>query len=480
MLILRKHKYLKLIVEKQNAFRYNTDSLQNRCNMNSKKKQKRISYVQILVLGFAGVILAGAVLLSLPISSATGTFTPFIDAVFTATSATCVTGLVVFNTATYWSTFGQLVIMLLIQIGGLGFISVTALYFVLTHKKVGLSHRELFVEALGATKLSGIMRVMLLAIRGTFCIEGIGALLLSFRFVPQYGWARGIYYSIFHAVSAFCNAGFDLLGFETPFCSLTNYVEDTYVCAIIMALIVIGGLGFFVWEDILQKGFHFKRYALHTKMVLCFTAVLIVVPAIFFFIWEKGNTMADLTDGEAVVASLFQSITCRTAGFNTIDLVGLKDSSSLLSIVLMVIGGSPGSTAGGIKTTTMFVMLLSCFSKLRKRKDINIFGRRIPSDALDRAQSIITIYMLVSFVGVIVLIEGSGVALGPAMFEIASAIGTVGLTQNVTGTLMASGKIAVSMIMLFGRVGGLSMLMALALGNRAANTRYPEEMIMIG
>jgi len=431
-------------------------------------------------LGFVVVILAGAVLLSLPAASADHVSVGFVDALFTSASATCVTGLVAVDTGTHWSVFGQLVIITLIQIGGLGFVSFTAVFSFLMQKRIGLVRRELMQEALGGTQLGGIVRVIKLAVFGTFVIEGLGALLLAVRFVPQYG-ARGVYYSLFHSISAFCNAGFDLMGAEgVPFSSLTGYVDDFYVCSIIMLLIVVGGLGFFVWEDLIDKKFAFNKYKLHTKLVLCFTAFLIFVPAVLFYFWERGNTMAHLTDTEAAVAALFQSVTCRTAGFNSIDMAALTDQSSVLSIVLMFIGGSPGSTAGGIKTTTMLVSLLAMVSVLLKRPDITVFRRRLSKDVLQQTHSIIFIYGAVSVLGVILLCSVDSCAMKDALFEVVSAVGTVGLTTGITQSLSDISKMMLALFMLFGRVGGLSMMLALTASLKSPPVNYPEEKISIG
>lgn len=442
--------------------------------------KNKLSYGQIILLGFVAVILTGTLLLCLPVASQNGQSVGFVDALFTSASATCVTGLVAVDTGTHWTLFGQLVILTMIQVGGLGFVAFSALLSMMLHKKISLGRRELMQQSIGGNQVGGIVRIFRLAIFGTLIIEGIGAVLLMVRFVPQYG-AVGVWYGIFHSISAFCNAGFDLFGREiTPFTSLTSYANDPYVCFVIMALIVVGGLGFFVWEDIKTKGFAFHKYRLHSKLVLSFTAFLLVAPAVLFYLWEQNGALASLSGFDRVVGALFQSVTCRTAGFNTVDMAALSDQSVMLSAVLMFIGGSSGSTAGGIKTTTMLVSLLAVVSMLFKRSSITVFGRRLEKGLLMQAHSIIFVYMAAVVGGVTALCCLEPCSIRDALFEVTSAVATVGLTTGITQSLGVGSKLLLAVLMLFGRVGGLSMVMALTGALKSPPVEYPEEKISVG
>ena len=343
-----------------------------------RKIKNNMTRTQMIALGYFLLIALGTLLLMLPAASKTGEKTNVLTALFTATSATCVTGLVVVDTGTYWSVFGQCVILGLIQIGGLGFVTIGVLFATVLNRKITLRTRGLLQESMNVSQMGGVVRLAKLALRGTAVIELTGAFLLSLRFVPEFGVIKGIGFGIFHSISAFCNAGFDLMGADKGvYSSFTSYAGDALVNLVIMILIVVGGIGFLVWDDIFVHGRHFRKYALHTKLALSVTAVLIFGGAGLFFLFERGNLLAGFGLKESILASLFSSVTARTAGFNTIDTAGLTTSSKLLTMVLMFIGGSPGSTAGGIKTTTLIVLLIFVRANLRHSRGCNIFGRRL-------------------------------------------------------------------------------------------------------
>ncbi len=423
----------------------------------------RAKPMRILAVGFAVVILAGALLLALPVASRAGTATPFAQALFTATSATCVTGLVIYDTYTHWSMFGQLVNLSLIQIGGLGFMTVVMYVLGFTHHKFGLAERSVMQEAISAQHLGGIVRTGRFVVSLAAAIEGTGALLLAIRFIPQFGALKGIYYAVFHAISAFCNAGFDLMGVNAPFSSLTSYAGDPLVSGTIMALIICGGLGFIVWEDIVRYTWHFRRYGLHAKIALTMAAVLIIGGAALLFVFELRNPeFAARPPTEQLLTSLFQSVTPRTAGFNTVDLTKMTGASTMLIICLMLIGASPGSTAGGIKTTTFALLILCIVSVVRKREYVACYQRRIDDTTIKKAFAVFFIYMLLT-VGVTVAVAHiDHVSLRSALFEAASAIGTVGLSLGITPTLSVPSHLLLAFLMYFGRVGCLTLVYFIA------------------
>ncbi len=438
------------------------------------------TYIQIIAAGFFLIIMIGALLLSLPVSSRDGTFTPAVDAIFTAASATCVTGLVVYDTYTHWSLFGQLVILILIQTGGLGFMSIAALISMAFHRKIGLRERELMREAANTAHLGGVVRLTRNLLLGTLIFEGLGAVLLSLRFCPEMGLIKGIYFGIFHSISAFCNAGFDLMGGYGQYSSFTGYRDDFLINVVIMSLIIIGGIGFFVWEDIRKNRLTFKNYRLHTKIVLSATAFLIVFPAVLVFFVEHNGVLKGMDGPAAFMASVFQSVTARTAGFNTIDTGALKSPTLLIVMALMFIGGSPGSTAGGIKTSTFAVILISVLSVIRSRNSTYAFRRRFEDGVLKRACSIFFIYLGIVFISTVILAGIQGFALEKILFEVFSAIGTVGLTTGITPQLLPFSRILVACLMYFGRVGVLTMAFALVKTPVNAPVQYPSEKIMIG
>lgn len=443
-------------------------------------KKIHLSYSQTIALSFAFIILAGAVLLTLPISAKSGESTPFLDALFTSASATCVTGLVVHDTYTYWSNFGQGVILLLIQIGGLGFMTMAILFSMIIKRRIGLKERVLMREAVNTLSVGGIVRMTRRVLIGTLLFEGVGAVLLSFRFCPEMGFWTGIANAVFHSVSAFCNAGFDLMGRFGEYSSLVRYVQDPLVNLVIMALIIMGGIGFFVWDDLWRNRYHLHKYQLHTKIVLAVTALFIILPAAFIYITESFASLENLTPGTRVLASLFQSVTARTAGFNTVDLTALRESSQFIIIFCMFIGGSPGSTAGGIKTTTFGVLILSILSVIRRKEHMNIFGRKLEEGLAKKANAIMMIYLAIVMTAVMILSFTETFPLKNILFEVFSAIGTVGLTLGITPDLSEIGKVIILSLMYFGRVGILTITFAFALSREPVPVQLPVEKIMIG
>lgn len=441
---------------------------------------ERITPARVIILGFLLLILSGALLLTLPWSSRSGEWTPFLDALFTATSATCVTGLVVYDTVQYWSTLGQLVILVLIQIGGMGVVTVAIAISMLAGRKIGLKQRWVMQESISAPQVGGILRMTRLILRGTLCIEGLGALLLAIRFIPELGFARGLWYGIFHSVSAFCNAGFDLQGNSGAFSSLVHFTGDPLVNLVIMALIVIGGIGFLTWGDITEHKWHFRSYRLQSKLVLTATALLLLLPTLFFFCYEFSRPVwSDLSLGERLLASLFQTVTPRTAGFNTVDLTQLSESSQFLMILLMLSGGASGSTAGGMKITTLSVLVITALSVFRQRDSAQAFGRRLPPDILRSAVTIFVLYLLLFLAGGIAISCMEEVSLLAALYESASAIATVGLTLGLTPTLGVPSQLILIFLMYFGRVGGLTLIFAVLNSNRTP-AQLPQERVMVG
>jgi len=441
----------------------------------------RLNSIQIIAIGFAGIILLGALLLSLSISSRTGRAIPFIDALFTSTSATCVTGLVVYDTYTQFTLFGQLVILCQIQVGGLGFMTVATLFLMMARRKIGLTERGMLTESVSAFQIGGIVRLVKRVMICAALFEGVGAVLLAIRFCPQMGALTGIYNAIFHSVSAFCNAGFDLMGRFAPYTSLIPYQSDILVNLTMMSLIVIGGLGFVVWDDIWEHKLSYARYRLHTKIVLLATLILIVGGAVLFYVMEKDNTLADLSPTGQIMTSLFQSVTPRTAGFSTADTGALTEGGIALTMLLMMIGASPGSTGGGIKTTTVMAILLATISYIRNTDDINIFHRRLDTGALKRAYGSATIYIVLAVTGVFLLITTQGLHVKNAAFEVISAISTVGLSMGTTHELSVVSRVLILLLMYCGRVGSLTLAMAImARIRKKTNLQNPEEKIIIG
>jgi len=440
----------------------------------------KFTYTQISAIAFIMIILVGAVLLTLPISSKTGEFTPFVDALFTSSSATCVTGLVVHDTFTYFSLFGQIVILCLIQMGGLGFMIIATLFSLMLKKKIGLRQRGLLKESVSTISIGGVVRLAKNVLIGTIGVETVGAIILAIRFYPEMGLKRSIYNGIFHSVSAFCNAGFDLMGYFREGPSLTRYRGDIVINSVIMCLIVIGGLGFFVLEDIVRKKQHISKYKLHTKIVILTTTILLIGGAILFYIFETNNTMADMNFSQKLLASIFQSVTPRTAGFNTLNIAKFKETSTLLTIILMFIGGSPGSTAGGIKTTTFIVIILSFKSSMNKSEDLNIFNRRLEPEIVRRSYSVITTYVFGAIAAIMAICFIQNLPLEDVTFEVISALSTVGMTTGITQELNTYSRLIIAVAMFCGRVGSLSVALAFAEKKCCVPLRKPIEKISIG
>lgn len=445
-----------------------------------RHRYHRLNQVQYIALGFFFIILAGSLILTLPIASQSGEWTPFLDSMFTATSATCVTGLVVYDTFTHWNVFGQLVILLLIQIGGLGFITVGVGFSMAFRRRIGLRQRDLLKESINAMEIGGIVKLSRKIFIGTALCEGVGALLLATRFIPEFGLVKGIYYSIFHAISAFCNAGFDLMGGQQPYASFTAYATDPVINITLMLLIIVGGLGFVVWSDVVSKRFRWKNYSLHTKMVISVTLLLIFGGALFLFLFEQGGTISGMSTGDQILASLFGSVTARTAGFNTVDTGALQPESKLLTIALMFIGGSPGSTAGGVKTTTIAVILIYVVSNLRGESGCNVFHRRIGDEVIKRASMVFCLNLFLGLTSVTLILATSNLRMSDVLFEVYSAISTVGMTTGITRDLNVVGRIVIIILMYCGRIGSMTFALSLVAKPEAKGLSLPEEKITIG
>ena len=442
--------------------------------------KKKFGYGQIIVFGYMFIILFGGLLLSLPVSSKTGEWTSYLNSVFTATSATCVTGLVVYDTYTHWSVFGQIIIMILIQIGGLGFMTIIALFSLFLKKNIGLYERKLLMQSAGSIKIGGVIRLIRRVALGTLIVEGTGMILLATSFVPKMGWAEGLFNALFHSVSAFCNAGFDIMGKYGQFSSITGFQNDVVVNVTIMVLIVVGGIGFIVWNDVITQKWHFKKYQLHSKIALVATIILIFGGAILFLLYENNAAFADLNIGEKIMAAFFQSITPRTAGFNSVEMSELSESGHLLTIILMFIGGSPGSTAGGIKTTTFVVVLLGAIASARHYTHINAFKKRLDESIVKEASAITTLYIVMIMISTLVICSIQPFSMKDVLFEVVSAIGTVGLTAGITTSLGSISKIIIILLMFAGRVGGLTLALVLAEKKTNVILDRPVEKILIG
>lgn len=443
-------------------------------------KNIKLNYTEIIVFGTLLIIIFGGLILSLPVSSRDGTATPFIDSLFTAASAFCVTGLVIYDTYNHWSLFGQIVILILIQVGGLGFMTVITLFSIFLRRKIGLKERRLLMESANTLKIGGIVLLVKKILIRTFIFESMGALLLTLRFYPSMGLKDGLFNGIFHSVSAFCNAGFDLMGKYGQFSSLTTYADDVVVNATVMLLIVIGGIGFVVWDDIFLNKFEFKKYQLHTKIVLVSTSILIFGGAVIFFITEANESMADLSLKVKIMSSLFHSITPRTAGFNTLNLNKMSEAGYLMTMILMIIGGSPGSTAGGLKTTTFVTLFVAAMSSAKQLPDVTLFKRRLETDTLKKASAITVLYLSTAFVAIMLISTAQDFTLEEIMFEVISALGTVGLSLGITPSLNIFSKIVIAILMYGGKVGVLSVAAVLAEKKETSPLTRPYEKIIIG
>lgn len=440
------------------------------------KKRKQLSSSQIIILGFAALILTGSLLLMLPVSTRDGKGAVFTEALFTSTSAVCVTGLIVQDTATYWSPFGQAVILTLIQIGGMGVVTLAVAIAILSGKKIGLRQRSTMQEAIAAPKVGGIVRLTGFILRMTFLFEAAGAVLMAPVFCREFGPVKGIWYSVFHSISAFCNAGFDLMGCRTPYSSLTSFAGNPVINLTVMALIIIGGIGFMTWDDVWINRRHIKKYRMQTKVILLTTMLLILVPAVYLYFFE----FTGIPLGRRILSSLFQSVTTRTAGFNTADLTLLSETGLGIMILLMLVGGSPGSTAGGMKTTTLAVMVSTAVSVFRRREHTHFFGRRITDDTVRESATILTMYVTLFVGGGFIMSRVEGLPLLTCFFETASAVGTVGLSLGITPTLGLASRIILILLMYFGRVGGLTIIFAALSGKQGFTARLPQEKLTVG
>ena len=437
--------------------------------------KQKITSSQIILGGFALVILLGALVLMLPVSSRNGMVTPFLNCLFTSTSAVCVTGLVIYDTASHWSAFGQTVILLLIQIGGMGVVTVAAAIAMASGKKISLMQRSTMQDAVSAHHVGGIVRFTGFIVKGIFLFELLGALALMTVFLPEFG-VKGIWLAVFHSISAFCNAGFDLMGTNSPFSSLTAYGAHPVVNLTVMLLIIIGGIGFLTWQDIRQNGFHIRRYRMQSKVILSVTGILILVPAVYFYCFEFSS----LSSAQRFWGSLFQAVTPRTAGFNTVDLTQLSQTGQMLTCLLMLIGGSPGSTAGGMKTTT-FAVLLSCAAAVfHKQENGRFFGRRIADETVKNAVAVFLLYITLFLAGGMFISRAENLPLMTCLFESASAVGTVGLTLGITPGLGLVSKLVLIALMFIGRVGGLTLIFATLPATKNTLSRLPLKKITVG
>lgn len=445
-----------------------------------KKMIRRLTQTQMIVIGFCLVILSGTILLMLPISTREGVVTSPIDALFTTVSASCVTGLIIADTYQYWSIFGQIVIISLIQIGGLGFMTIGVFFAVVLRKKIGLWVRGTLQESVNIMQTGGIVRLAKKIIIGTAVFEGTGALILSIHFSRTMDWGQAVYYGIFHSVSAFCNAGFDLMGKDGEYISLTGYSGDWTVNLVIMLLIIIGGIGFFIWNDLSENKLHFRRWKLHTKITILMTLALVFGGAAVLFVLEYNNTLAGRPLDEQILCSLFGSVTARTAGFNTVDTAALTDSSKLFTALLMFIGGSPGSTAGGIKTTTFVVLAASVYSGLFDKRECSMFGRRLSRDVVRKASTVLCTNLMLCVTAALIIVTATSLDVTDVIFEVASAMGTVGMSAGITRDMDAVSKISLIFLMFCGRVGSMTFALSLKGHKVEPPVRLPEEEVMIG
>ena len=443
--------------------------------------RRGLTYSQMAGFGFLCIILVGTFLLMLPVSSRDGTVTNFTDAFFTATSATCVTGLVVYDTYLHWSLFGQILIILLIQIGGLGFMTIVTMFSVIARKKIGLRARSMLQESVNQQQMRGIVKMIKKIVIGTAFFEGMGAFLLSLKFIPKMGWTEGIYNSVFLSISAFCNAGFDLNGKYGEYSSLVEFQDDVLVLVTLIFLILIGSIGFFVWDDIRTNKLNFRRYRLHTKLALSITLGLTFAGALLFFILEQKDTLEGMSTGNQILSAFFLSVSPRTAGFNTVDLAELSPASKLIHLVYMFIGGNPGSTAGGAKTTTVAILFISAWSNIRNHEECNVFGRRLESDILKRAVTIVmtNLTLIIIAVTAISAVQRE-LGIGDITFEVFSAIDTVGMTTGITRDFNTFSKFVIAFLMFCGRVGSVSFVLVFAENKKYSSLKNPIEKISIG
>ena len=438
------------------------------------KLERKLSSSQMIILGFAAVILLGALLLMLPVSSKSGEITPFLDCLLTSTSAVCVTGLVVYDTAAHWTVFGQAIIIVLIQIGGMGVITVAAAITMAAGKKISLMQRSTMQDAISAPQVGGIVRFTGFILKGIVIIELLGAAIMAPVFIGDYGFGEGLWMAVFHSISAFCNAGFDIDGIL--FNSLMGYAANPIINLAIMLLIIIGGLGFLTWSDICTNGIDIKRYHMQSKVILTVTSGLILVPTVYFFFFE----LVHLPFAERFWGALFQAVTPRTAGFNTVDLNAMSETGQMITSLLMIIGGAPGSTAGGMKVTTFAVMISVAAAVFQKRQNGCFFGRRIDDDTVKNAATVFFMYISLFLLGGIAISKLENLPLVTCLYESASAVGTVGLTLGITPELGAISKLILIAQMYIGRVGGLTLIFAILPATKNTLSKLPVEKISVG
>ena len=447
---------------------------------NNKKPKARKSTTRLIASGFALIILAGALLLSLPIANKSG-HGNWLNSLFTATSATCVTGLVVTDTYQNWTIFGQIIILCLIEVGGLGFLTIGAYILVLLKKRIGLQEREQLQESVNTLEIAGVVRLVKKIVQGALCVEGLGAVLLAFRFVPRFGVARGIYFSVFHAVSAFCNGGFDLMGVNEAYSSLVAFEGDIVVNLVVVTLILVGGIGFIVWDDVMRNKWHFRKYLLHSKIVITTTLILTAAGTILFLITENNAAFAGMSPLEKFLGALFSSVTPRTAGFNSVDTAALSNSGKIITMVMMFIGGSPGSTAGGVKTTSMVVLLFYAVAMVLGREDINLFGRRLTDEVVKKANAVVIINATLTIMATVTIMTLQPLLnFEDVLFEVLSAIGPAGMTVGITRELNIISRVIIIVLMYCGRLGSLSFALVFAQKKISASVRQPQEKIIVG
>ena len=447
-----------------------------------KIKNRSLSPTRIIALTFGAIILTGALLLSLPIASRSGVSCGFLPALFTATSATCVTGLVLYDTWTQWSGFGQILILTMIEIGGLGFMSAASLVVFLLRRKVGLRQRMLMAQALSVDDMQSVVKLQKWVLVGSLSIQACGALILFLRFLPQFGPIRAVKWGVFHSVSAFCNAGFDIMGSIGPGQSVAAFNQDPIVLITLMVLVVLGGLGFFVWEEVVRVR-SFKKFRVYTKLVLLTTGILILGGAVLILLleWDNPETLGTMPIGGKILNGFFQSVTLRTAGFASFDQAALTESSKAVSLVLMLIGGSSGSTAGGVKTVTFMVLLLFIGARLQGKSTVTVFKRSILPDKVLDAMTIVLTVLGLSVLGAAIICITSPVSFTNGLFEAVSALATVGLTAGVTPVLSVPAQIVIIVFMYFGRVGVLTLSLGFLMGDRAEDRfRYAHTNLLIG
>lgn len=442
--------------------------------MSSHKLFRKFTTFQLILFGFFILILTGTCLLVLPAATVSHRSASWLDALFTSVSAVCVTGLVVQDTATYWSGFGQAVILLMIQLGGLGVITVISALAAAFGRKLDLMQRSTLQDAISAPQIGDVMKITGFIIRFAFVVEVIGALLLAPVMILDFGSSRGIWYAVFHSVSAFCNAGFDLMGIRAQYSSLVSYSGNPVVNLTIMMLIAVGGFGFITWNDLLKNKCSLSRLTLQSKLILIATVILILAPFLYFYLVEFAGMK------NAFWLSLFQSVTPRTAGFNTADYGSFTDTGLLITIILMLIGGAPGSTAGGMKTTTIAILALSAVATMKRRSSPSAFSRRIEKDTVHHASTLLMLYLFLLLAGGMVMSSVEGLPMMKTLFECASALGTVGLTTGITQQLSVVSRILLMIYMYFGRVGGLTLAYAMLSNRQADMQNFPSDKVMVG